>query len=55
MLVKGIIGLLVGSIVGFVISSIFRKLGGVCPVICNSIISIIYFGILGFIIMIGRK
>jgi hypothetical protein len=55
MLIKGIIGLLIGGIIGFVVGGIFSRLGGTCPLTCNPTISTIYFGILGFLLMLSMR
>ena len=50
MITYGVIGAIIGSGTGFIIGSLFKKLGGYCPLLCNPKISTIYFAVMGFII-----
>jgi len=50
MVLKLILGPTIGALIGFIIGSIFRKLGGVCPLTCNPYISTIWFAILGLLL-----
>jgi len=55
MIVKIILGTIIGGLVGFIIGSIFRRLGGVCPLTCNPLISTIYFALLGLLFVLSNK
>jgi len=50
MVLKLILGPTIGALIGFIIGSIFRKFGGVCPLTCNPYISTIWFAILGLLL-----
>lgn len=50
-MVTGIVGAIIGGIFGFLVSRYFSKLGGICPLLCNSKISTIYFALIGFLLL----
>ncbi len=49
----GIIGMIAGGALGFVIGRYMSKFGGGCPILCNPKISTIYFAVMGFLFATG--
>ncbi len=52
-MIEGLAGVLIGGVVGYFIGSQMSKIGGGCPILCNTKISTIYFAVLGYLIISG--
>ncbi len=53
-MIEGILGILIGGVVGYLIGTQMSKLGGGCPILCNPKISTIYFAVLGLLFVTGN-
>lgn len=53
-MIQGILGILIGGVIGYLIGTQMSKLGGGCPLLCNPKISTIYFAILGLVFAVGQ-
>jgi hypothetical protein len=52
-MLEGIIGVIAGGGLGYLIGTQMSKLGGGCPILCNPKISTIYFAFLGLLFATG--
>jgi len=53
-MIEGILGVVIGGAIGYLIGSQMSKLGGGCPILCNPKISTIYFAVLGLLFAAGN-